>query len=57
LTYGVPYGTIYLVKGKGVNNMTQKIKKLIASIRKNRKLQAKRKQLWQDILIIHHMFD
>lgn len=37
--------------------MLQKIKKLIASHRKMKKLQAKRKQLWQDIMIIHHMFD
>jgi len=37
--------------------MITKLKKLIASTRKNRKLQAHRKQLWQDILIIHHMFD
>lgn len=37
--------------------MLIKIKKLIASIRENRKLQAKQKQLWQDIMIIHHMFD
>lgn len=37
--------------------MAVKIKKLIASIRKNRKLQAHRKQLWQDIITIHHMFD
>ncbi len=37
--------------------MAQQIKKLIASIRKNRKLQAHRKQLWQDIMTIHHMFD
>nr|DAL47045.1 MAG TPA_asm: hypothetical protein [Bacteriophage sp.] len=37
--------------------MLQQIKKLIASHRKMRKLQAKRKQLWQDIMIIHHMFD
>ncbi len=33
------------------------LKKLIASIRKNRELQAKRKQLWQDIMAIHHLFD
>ena len=37
--------------------MINKIKKLIASHRKMRKLQAKRKQLWQNIMIIHHMFD
>lgn len=37
--------------------MITKFKKLIASHRKMRKLQAKRKQLWQDIMIIHHMFD
>jgi len=36
--------------------MIVKIKKLIASIRKNRKLQAKQKQLWQNIMILHHMF-
>nr|DAF27037.1 MAG TPA: hypothetical protein [Caudoviricetes sp.] len=38
-------------------NMIQKIKKLIASTRKSKKLQAHRKQLWQDIMTIHHMFD
>lgn len=37
--------------------MFQQIKMLIVSHRKMRKLQAKRKQLWQDIMIIHHMFD
>lgn len=37
--------------------MLQKIKKLIASHNQMKKLQAKRKQLWQDIMIIHHMFD
>ena len=37
--------------------MFKKIKELVASIRKNRKLQAHREQLWQDILDIHHMFD
>lgn len=37
--------------------MISKIKKLIASHRKMRKLQAHRKQLWQDIMTIHHMFD
>ncbi len=37
--------------------MKKTFKKLIASIRKNRKLQAHRKQLWQDILVIHRMFD
>lgn len=37
--------------------MFQKLKKLIASHRKEKKLQAKRKQLWQDIMTIHHMFD
>ena len=37
--------------------MVAKLKKLIASHRKMRKLQAKRKQLWQDIMVIHHMFD
>ena len=37
--------------------MIKKIKKLIASHRKMRKLQAKRKQLWQDIMAIHHLFD
>lgn len=37
--------------------MLKKLKKLIASHRKMRKLQAKRKQLWQDIMNIHHMFD
>lgn len=36
--------------------MVQKIVKLIASIRENRKLQAKRKKLWNDILDIHYMF-
>ena len=37
--------------------MLNKIKKLIASHRKMKKLQAKRNQLWQDIMTIHHMFD
>lgn len=37
--------------------MLKEFKKLIASIRKNRKLQAHRKQLWQNIMTIHHMFD
>ena len=37
--------------------MLQQIKKLIASHCEMKKLQAKRKQLWQDIMIIHHMFD
>ena len=36
--------------------MFKKFKKLIASIRKNRKLQAHRKQLWKNILEIHNMF-
>ena len=36
--------------------MLQKIKQLIASHRKMRKLQAHRKQLWKDILEIHNMF-
>lgn len=36
--------------------MVSKLEKLIASIRKNRKLQAKRKKLWNDILDIHYMF-
>lgn len=33
------------------------LKKLIASHREMKKLQAKRKQLWRDIMVIHHMFD
>jgi len=37
--------------------MITKLKKLIASHRKMKKLQAHRNQLWQDIMIIHHMFD
>ena len=37
--------------------MIKKIKKLIASHRKMRKLQAKRKQLWQNIMELHHTFD
>ncbi len=36
--------------------MITKLKKLIASHRKMRKLQAKRKKLWNDILDIHYMF-
>ncbi len=32
------------------------LKMLVASIRKNRKLQAHRKQLWKDIMDIHNMF-
>lgn len=38
------------------NNKKQK-EGLIASIRKNRKLKAHRKQLWKNIMEIHHMFD
>lgn len=37
--------------------MLQQIKKLIASHRQMKKLQAHKKQLWQDIMTIHHMFD
>ncbi len=37
--------------------MITKLKKLIASHRKMKKLQAHRKQLWQNIMIIHHMYD
>lgn len=37
--------------------MVEKIKKLIASHYQMKKLQAHRKQLWQDIIKIHHMFD
>ena len=36
--------------------MVKQLKKLIASHRKMRKLQAKRKKLWNDILDIHYMF-
>ncbi len=36
--------------------MIQKLKMLIASHRKMRKLQAKRLKLWNDILDIHYMF-
>ena len=37
--------------------MYKKIKKLIASHRKMKKLQAHRKKVWQNIMKIHHMFD
>lgn len=36
--------------------MLKKIKKLIASHREMKKLQAHQKQLWNDILDIHYMF-
>ncbi len=37
--------------------LLKKIKKLVTAHRKMKQLQAHRKQLWQDIMIIHHMFD
>ena len=36
--------------------MLRQIKKLIASHLEMKKLQAKRKKLWNDILDIHYMF-
>jgi len=36
--------------------MIRKLKKLIASHRKMKKLQAHRQKLWNDILDIHYMF-
>lgn len=43
---------------KDKNKQKEKItlKKLVTSIRKNRKLQAHRKQLWKNIMDIHNMF-
>ena len=36
--------------------MFSKIKEFVATIRKNRKLQTHRKQLWKNIMDIHNMF-
>lgn len=42
--------------GNKKNKKKLTLKELATSIRKNRKLQAHRKQLWKDILDIHYMF-